>query len=46
MLMNDWEPLFGDEELVDLVLSVASAGLGKKALTVVFESRSKPAGTP
>ncbi len=43
LLMNDWEPLFGEEELVDLVLAVAGAGMSKQALTEIFESRSRPA---
>ncbi len=40
--MNDWEPLFGEEELVDLVLSVASGNLSKTALIKVFEHRCRP----
>lgn len=42
LLMNDWDATFGEEELVDLVLSVASGRLGKEALTQIFESRCKP----
>lgn len=42
LLMNDWEPLFSEEELVDLVLSVASSGLSKSRLTEIFESRCSP----
>lgn len=42
LLMNDWEPLFGEDELVDLVLSVASAGTSKARLTEMFERRCKP----
>lgn len=42
LLMNDWEPTFGEQELVDLVLSVASGGLGKPALVEIFESRCRP----
>jgi death-on-curing protein len=42
LLMNDWEPTFAEEELVDLVLSVASGGLGKPQLVGIFESRCKP----
>ena len=45
LLMNDGEPLFGEEELVDLVLSVAGAGMSKQALTEFFESRSGPASS-
>ena len=42
LLMNDWEPTFDEDELVDLVLSVASGRLGKPGLTGIFESRCKP----
>src|SRR5579864_6712005 len=41
-LMNNWEPTFDEEELVDMVLSVASGGLSKRALIQIFESRCKP----
>ena len=41
LLMNDWEPTFAEEELVDLVLSVASGGLSKPRLIEVFESRCR-----
>lgn len=33
LLMNEWDATFSDEELVDVVLSVASGRLGKEALT-------------
>ncbi|MBZ5625165.1 MAG: type II toxin-antitoxin system death-on-curing family toxin [Acidobacteriia bacterium] len=42
LLMNDWEPLFGEDELVDLVLSVATGETDKRMLTGVFESRCRP----
>jgi len=42
LLMNNWEPTFDEEELVALVLSVASGGLRKPALIEIFESRCKP----
>jgi death-on-curing protein len=42
LLMNDWEPEFDEQELVDLVLSVASGRVGKAELTGVFESRCRP----
>src|ERR1019366_647715 len=42
LLMNQWEPIFGEEELVDLVLSVASGILSKPLLIEIFESRSRP----
>ncbi len=41
LLMNDWDATFGEEELVDVVLSVASGRLGKEALTKIFELRCK-----
>lgn len=42
LLMNNWDTTFDEEELVDVVLSVASGRLGKEALTKIFESRCKP----
>lgn len=42
LLMNDWEPTFEQEELVDLVLAIASSGLTKQHLIEMFESRCKP----
>lgn len=42
LLMNDWEPSFGEQELVDLVLGVASGAIKKPALTEMFESRCNP----
>jgi death-on-curing protein len=42
LLMNNWEPTFDAEELVDLVLSVASGKLSKPRLIEIFESRCKP----
>ena len=42
LLMNSWEPTFDAEELVDLVLSVASGKLSKLRLIEIFESRCKP----
>jgi death on curing protein len=41
LLMNNWEPTFDVEELVDLVLSVASGKLSKLRLIEIFESRCK-----
>lgn len=43
LLMNDWEPMFDEEELADLVLSVARGALGKERLINVFESRCRAA---
>ena len=42
LLMNDWEPLFEEDELVDLVLSVASGSMEKAALIERFETRCRP----
>jgi death on curing protein len=42
LLMNNWEPTFNEEELVDLVLSVASGGLRKARLIEIFASCCKP----
>ena len=42
LLMNNWEPTFDEEELVDLVVSVASGGLKKPRLIEIFESRCRP----
>lgn len=42
LLMNDWDPAFSEEELVDVVLSVASGRLSKPHLTEILESRCKP----
>jgi death-on-curing protein len=42
LLLNNWEPAFGEEELVELVLSVASGSLSKPRLIEIFESRCKP----
>lgn len=42
LLLNTWEPTFDEEELVDLVLSIASGGLGKPGLIESFESHCKP----
>jgi death-on-curing protein len=44
LFMNDWEPTFNQEELVELVLSVASGELSKARLTEIFGSRCKPLG--
>jgi death-on-curing protein len=42
LLMNDWEPLFDEQELVEMVLSVASGALRKAGLIEIFESRCIP----
>jgi death-on-curing protein len=42
LLISDWDPTFTEEELVDLVLSVASGKLKKPELITIFESECKP----
>ena len=42
LLMNNWEPTFDEEELVDLVRSIASRELSKAKLTEIFQFRCKP----
>lgn len=42
LLMNDQEPLFEQDELVTLVMSVASGVLDTPGLIEVFEARCKP----
>jgi hypothetical protein len=42
-MINDWEPDFSEDELVDLVLCVASGTMSKLALTETFEARCHPA---
>jgi death-on-curing protein len=42
LLMNDWEPTFDEDELVALVLSVASSRLAKPELSTIFEARCRP----
>ena len=42
LLMNGWEPTFDEDELVKMVLSVASGVMSKPLLTEIFESRCKP----
>jgi death-on-curing protein len=41
LLMNEWEPLYDWEELVELVLSVASGVCRKDKLTASFEERCR-----
>ena len=43
LLMNDWEPLFNEDQLVEVVLSIATGGMLKPELVQVFESHSQPA---
>jgi len=42
LLMNNWNSTFTEDEFADLVLSVASGGLGKPDLIGIFERRCKP----
>ena len=42
LLINDWEPDFSADELVDLVLSVASGRISKSALTESFKAHCRP----
>ena len=44
--MSNWEPTLDEEELLGVVLSVASGGLGKQRLIEVFESRCNPLENP
>jgi death-on-curing protein len=46
LLINDWKPEFSEDELVDLVLSVASGARSKPELTETFEARCRPASNP
>src|ERR1035437_1054398 len=41
LLMNDWEPAFGEDELADLVLAVASGTVEKPDLIQIFEPRCR-----
>lgn len=43
LLMNDWEPLWEECELVEMVLAVASGQMGKRELTQDFEQHCRPA---
>src|SRR5260370_5036869 len=42
LLMNDWELTFDEDELVDLVLAVASGLVEKPELIQIFEYRCRP----
>lgn len=46
LLTNDWDMTLDEDELVDLVLSVASGRLNKVELIAMFESRCKPLEEP
>ncbi len=46
LLMNDWEPTFSEDALVDAVLAVASSSMTKEGLVQFFDTHSVPrAGT-
>jgi len=42
LLLNDWEPLFEEDELVAIVLSVAAGAMGKPELIEAFKTRCRP----
>ena len=42
LLMNNREPTFDEEELVNVVGSIAPGGLGKPGLIEIFESHCRP----
>jgi death-on-curing protein len=44
--LNDWEPTFSEEELVDTVLAVAAGKVKKRELIVFFEQHSRPVRPP
>jgi death-on-curing protein len=44
--LNDWEPTFSEEELVDTVLAVAAGKVKKRELIVFFEQHSRPFRPP
>ncbi len=42
LLMNNWEPTFSEDELVDAVLAVASSSMTKEGLVQFFETHCVP----
>jgi len=42
LLLNGWEPQFGSDELVEIVLSVASGTMKKEELTRLFVNGCQP----
>ncbi len=42
LLLNDWDLELGSDELVEVVMGVASGGLDKPGLTRIFETRCRP----
>jgi death-on-curing protein len=46
LLMHEWEPVFSEDELVDVVLAVALSSMTKEGLVQFFETHCIPrAGT-
>ncbi len=46
LLVNDWDLDLTEDELVDLVLAVASGAKSKSAITETFDARCRPASNP
>lgn len=46
LLINDWDLELGEDELVDLILSVASGAISKRVLTQTLDARCRPAEDP
>jgi death on curing protein len=46
LLINDWEVEYSEDELVGLVLAVASSNMSKSALAESFAARCRPASNP
>ena len=46
LLINDWELDSSEDELVDVVLAVASSKMSKSALTESFGARCRPTSNP
>jgi len=42
LLINDWEPTFTEDALVDTVLAVASSSMTKEDLVRFFQAHSVP----
>jgi death-on-curing protein len=40
LLMNDWEPTFTEDDLVELVLGVAQGVIGKDRIAAFFEAHT------
>jgi death on curing protein len=45
VFVNDWEPLFDEDELVAIVLGVASGVTSKSTLRAFFEAHLRPSQT-